>query len=325
MYDLIRFVPAQIAHDFAGLGLSFYSSLYGVETAPAWRSFTWQGLNFSNPLGIAGGVDKNAQHLNSWRQLGCGFVEVGTVTLQPQKANAGKIMSRDWQKQWLWNKMGFPSHGAEEVFFNLNRSKGDLAAPVFVNIGKNRNTPNEEALQDYLQLTLRLNPVADVFVINISSPNTQGLRDLQAKESLEKLVTRVCQVSQRPVLVKLSPDLSESQLTEALEASSSAGAQGFILTNTTLSRPEISPFPKEGGVSGAFVRELSLKSLRHARAVLGQSYPGLLVSAGGVLTSEDILQRLDLGAQLVQTYSGLVFKGPGFFLKALADLNPKRS
>ena len=142
--------------------------------------------DFENPLGIAGGVDKNAEHLDSWKHLGCGFIEIGTVTYEPQKANAGKIMDRHWEYQWLWNKMGFPSHGSEEVFFNLSREKKDYPLPIFVNIGKNRETPLEQATQDYLQIVLRLNPVADVFVVNISSPNTMGLRDLQGKEYLQK-------------------------------------------------------------------------------------------------------------------------------------------
>jgi dihydroorotate dehydrogenase len=320
MYNLVRFLPAKLAHDFAGVGLSVYSSFFGAPAAPEWQSLQWQGLNFPNPLGIAGGVDKNAEYLSSWENLGCGFIEIGTVTPLAQKSNSGKIMDRDWAKRWLWNKMGFPSAGAEEVYFNLLKHKAEFPVPIFVNIGKNRHTSNDTALQDYLKLVLRLNPVADAFVVNISSPNTQGLRDLQAKESLQKLISNISKLSMRPVLVKLSPDLSTEQLTEALEVSVLAGAKGFVLTNTTLSRPENNPFPTEGGVSGEFVRELSLRSLKTAHKVLGKNDSVLLVSAGGVLSANDVLQRLELGAHLVQSYSGLVFNGPGFFLKTLEDL-----
>ncbi|MEN0060059.1 MAG: quinone-dependent dihydroorotate dehydrogenase, partial [Bdellovibrio sp.] len=145
------------AHDLSPLALPLYSLLHGRKT-PHWKSFTWRGLHFANPVGIAGGVDKNADHLKDWWSLGCGFVEVGTVTPQPQLANPGKILDRDEALQAMWNKMGFPSHGAEEVFFNLASYAPHYRTPLFVNIGKNRITANEKAVEDYLYLVDKFRP-----------------------------------------------------------------------------------------------------------------------------------------------------------------------
>lgn len=329
MTPLWKFVPAELAHKLAPLGLSVYSSVCGGET-PLWRAFDWNGIHFPNRLGLAGGMDKNAEHLLHWQRLGAGFLEIGTVTPRPQKPNPGKIIDRDWDTQTLWNKMGFPSHGAEDVFFNLRQHQVDVKIPVFVNIGKNRITSAEDAVRDYQFVAFRLGPVASGFVINVSSPNTKGLRDLQSKEELSRLVKGVKEVLDhqgwnKPVLVKLSPDLSPDQLKDAIEAALEAGAQGITLTNTTLWRPQDSHFPKEGGLSGLPLKELSLKSLELTHQFLGgKNKTSLLISVGGVMTAADVQERLDLGADLVQVYSALVFSGPRFF-KTVAEhfVNPQ--
>lgn len=311
-------LPPQWAHDLSSLALPFYSFIHGRKT-PHWKSFTWRGLHFANPLGIAGGVDKNAENLKSWWALGCGFVEVGTITPRPQTPNPGKIVDRDLRLQAMWNKMGFPSDGAEEVFYNLTSYAPNYRTPIFVNIGKNRYTPNTHAVQDYLTLVDKFRPFADAYVVNISSPNTKGLRDLQNKDNLTALigpiVERVSRFEPTPVLVKLSPDMGDENLAETVVHCQNLGIDGFVLTNTTLSRPSGCHFPvEEGGLSGAPLKELSKRALKVAIDSLGKKREGLLlVSAGGVMTPEDVFERLHMGADLVQIYSALVFHGPGFF------------
>ncbi|MNJ92585.1 Dihydroorotate dehydrogenase [compost metagenome] len=310
-------LPPQWAHDLSPLALPLISLIHGKKT-PEWHSLTWRGLHFKNPMGIAGGVDKNAENLKDWWALGCGFVEVGTVTPREQGANPGKIMDRDMRLHAMWNKMGFPSHGADEVFFNLASYGPNYRTPIFVNIGKNRHTPNHEAVNDYLDLVDKLRPFADVYVVNISSPNTKGLRDLQNKENLRDLlcpiIDRVSHFEPTPVLVKLSPDMGEEALAETVVACQEMGVDGFVLTNTTLTRPTGCHFPKEGGLSGAPLKELSRRSLEIAVQSLGKKREGmLLVSVGGILTPDDVFERLQMGADLVQIYSALVFHGPQFF------------
>lgn len=310
-------LPPQLAHDFSSLALPLISTLNEQDT-PEWKSFSWRGLNFKNPVGIAGGVDKNAEHLNDWWRLGCGFVEVGTITPLPQAANPGKIMDRDLHLQAMWNKMGFPNAGADEVYYNVLSSGPKYRTPLFVNIGKNRNTPNLEAVQDYLFLVDKFKTLADCFVVNISSPNTKGLRDLQNKENLRLLLSPILEKVQKngttPVLVKLSPDMGDEGLAEAITHCKDIGVDGFVLTNTTLSRPDGCHFSNEGGLSGAPLKKLSLNALKIAVETLGTAKNDkLIVSVGGIMTPEDVFERLQLGANLVQIYSALVFEGPKFF------------
>ncbi len=309
-----KHLPAGLAHRLAPLGLSYFASQMPDET-PEWKSFTWNGIRFPNRLGIAGGMDKNAEYLHLWKKLGAGFIEVGTITPYAQSANKGKIVDRDWEAQNLWNKMGFPNQGADEAYFNILNTKDELKLPVFINIGKNRSRDNSEAEIDYLYLTDRFLPIADLFVVNVSSPNTSGLRDLQSEDTLRKLTDQVVKRAQgKPVLVKLSPDMSEEQLRDSLSACGASGVQGVILTNTTLSRPQNCPFPAEGGLSGKSLADLSKKNLKIALDHVKEFRSDLLmISVGGVLSSDDVKQRLDMGADLVQCYSALIFNGPKFF------------
>lgn len=303
----------QLAHDVGPLALKLYS-LFADPTPPAWRSFLWRGLVFKNRVGIAGGVDKNADNLKAWWALGCGFVEIGTVTPLPQEPNPGKITDRHATSRSMWNRMGFPSEGAEEVLANLRAAK-PFATPVFVNIGKNRATMNDDAVNDYLALVRELGDVADAFVVNISSPNTKGLRDLQNRQALRELLRPVkLAAGLKPVLLKLAPDLDGESLAEAVTTAADQGIDGFILTNTTLSRLPDMPYPPEGGVSGAPLAELSKRALRTVIETLGERREGkLLVSVGGVMTPDEVFERLSMGADLVQCYSALIYEGPGFF------------
>jgi dihydroorotate dehydrogenase len=309
-------LPPEWAHDLGPYGLKLFS-LFKAEPTPVWQPFSWRHLQFKNPLGLAGGVDKNAESLSDWWKLGAGFVEVGTVTPRPQKANPGKIMDRDLNQKALWNKMGFPSQGMEEVFYNL-RGYDERVTPVFVNVGKNRDTPNDKAVEDYVAVVRRMKPLADAFVVNISSPNTTGLRELQNKSALSDFLAPILNEARKPiakpVLLKLSPDLSPEQLEDAVLVALDLGIDGFVLTNTTLARPAGISFPAEGGLSGAPLKGLSCEILQKTLQLLGDRRGDkLIVSAGGILTPEDVFERLQMGADLVEIYSALIFEGPGFF------------
>lgn len=321
MNPIWKFVPAGLAHELAPIGLSIYADLFGSEIRQ-WQSFTWKGIHFPNRLGIAGGVDKNASLLSVWPRLGAGFIEVGTVTPKPQDPNPGQIMDRNWEQKSLWNKMGFPSDGAPDVVHRISCSEKSI--PIFLNIGKNRATKNEDATQDYLECVKTLDAVADVFVVNVSSPNTKGLRDLQNKESMQNLIAALVRKTTKPILTKLSPDMTDEQLKDVVEGCVQGGCSGFVLTNTTLSRTSEMSYPAEGGVSGAPLTELAKSALKKVIALLGEKRKGLLlISAGGVMSAEEVQARLQLGADLVQTYSGLVFNGPGFFQQVADVLTAK--
>jgi dihydroorotate dehydrogenase len=315
-----------LAHDLAPIGLhllaEFLPGLDEVSGGPA--EFVWETLRFRHRLGIAGGVDKSGDSLVDWQNLGAAFLEVGTVTPRPQNPNSGRILARDWSGETLWNRMGFPSDGAQEVALNLARNREQLKVPLFVNLGKNRDTPNAMASEDYAEVAEALKTFADVFVVNVSSPNTMGLRSLQDDDALRAILTAVIEVQKAspqgshskkiPILIKLSPDLTSAQLRQLLETGMKFGASGFILTNTTLHRPPESPFPREGGLSGKALAILSESAL-HAAMDFKKTHgvQMLTVSSGGVLSPDDALKRVDMGADLVQLYSALVFRGPMLF------------
>ncbi len=311
-------LPTKWAHSLSPLVLRWLNH-FGEGQPLVWKSKTWKNLIFKNPMGIAGGLDKNGEFLKAWWNLGAGFVEVGTVTPEPQGANSGEIMSRNIPARALWNRMGFPSHGADEVHYNLSAFRPYLT-PVFVNVGKNRHTPLDLAANDYLSVMDRLKFLADAFVINISSPNTAGLRDLQKKENLVNLLlplVKFCKdLKNKPLLLKLSPDLTNDELKETVEAASEVGVDGFVLVNTTLSRTQDIPFPNEGGMSGQPLGDRAEEVLKETLKILGPHREGkLIISVGGVFTAEDALRRLQLGADLVQAYSAVVFEGLNFFKK----------
>ncbi len=310
-------LPSALAHDLSPYFLGLYSKFKKYES-PSWHSFTWRGLEFKNPLGIAGGVDKNGDQVRGWWSLGAGFVEVGTVTPAPQKGNSGRVMSRSLSHQALWNRMGFPSRGADYVREQMESLLEPHFTPIFVNIGKNAQTPLDRAHEDYIFNLRRLGPYADAFVINLSSPNTEGLRKLLEPQALRGFLQTVIQVNTeefaRPLLLKLSPDMDEEQMAQVLELSLELGLDGWILTNTSTALRQGLSFPREGGVSGGPLAPLARERLIFATKILGPRRNGrLLISCGGVLSAEDVFDRLELGAQLVQVYSALVFQGPSFF------------
>lgn len=315
MTPIWKHLPASWAHALAGVGVEITSEIFGQEAVASWDPLTFQGITFPNRIGLAGGADKDGQHVLAWQRLGAGFVEIGTVTPRPQNPNPGKIMDRDWLRQNLWNKMGFPSAGASEVSCNLAKDLQDIQIPVLVNLGKNRDTSAEKAFEDYASVLNRFKSLAQGFVINVSSPNTVGLRGLQSADSLRPLCEGLKRLAgEKILLVKLSPDQSDGDFKASLESAAAAGVSGFVLTNTTLHRPEGCPFPTEGGLSGSDLKPLAEAKLTQAIEFLGPRRKNfLLVSVGGITAAEDVKTRLAMGADLVEAYSALVFRGPRFF------------
>jgi dihydroorotate dehydrogenase len=286
------------------------------------------GLTFSNPIGLAAGYDKDGL---GWRGLAClgfGHIEVGTVTPRPQPGNPRPRLFRLPEQRALINRMGFPGRGAQFVARRLGCARPP-GLVLGVNLGKNKDTPLESAHEDYLALMEVFAPLADYLAINISSPNTVGLRRLQARQALEALLIPLMRRRQElrgrlgrplPVLVKLAPDLTEAELDDALDALLNAGVDGIIAANTTLSRPGISsPLAAEaGGLSGVPLGELSLAMIRRIYTQTSGRLP--IIGVGGVMSAADARARLDAGAILVQVYSGLVYAGPGLVLSILHDL-----
>ena len=255
------------------------------------------GLRFRSPIGIAGGFDKNATMMPFLAALGFGFIEVGTVTLKPQPGNPKPRLFRRPQDRALVNRMGFNNDGADAIAARLKA--WERVTPVFVNVGKNRDVPIDGAVDAYVECYRRVAPYADAAVLNLSSPNTPGLRDLQRPEHLDALLHAVRDVKAGPVLVKIAPDLDDAQIAEICEICRNL-ADGMICTNTTA--------VEGGGLSGAPLMEKSTAVLRKVRERVGDGYP--LVGVGGVFTVDDVRAKLAAGADLVQIYTSFVYEGP---------------
>jgi dihydroorotate dehydrogenase len=282
------------------------------------RPVTLWGQTFANPVGLAAGWDKDGLALRGLHTLGFGHVELGTVTPRPQPGNDKPRVFRLREDKALINRMGFPSRGAEHLERRLALRR-NAALKVGVNLGRNKDTPNERAVDDYAALVSRFAGRCDYLVVNVSSPNTAGLRDLQHRDELSRLLTSLVRhraglaedARRTPLLVKLSPDLSEGQLEEAVGAALDAGLDGIIATNTTLSRQGLgSPLREQaGGASGALLSERAQQVLERIVAHTDGRVP--VIAAGGVMGPEDAKRRLEAGASLVQVYTGLVYAGPG--------------
>ncbi|MBB6098904.1 dihydroorotate dehydrogenase [Deinobacterium chartae] len=274
------------------------------------------GLAFPNPVGLAAGFDKNARAVRAWRAMGFGAVEVGTVTPRPQPGNDRPRLFRLPRDRALINRMGFNNDGSEAVATRLRalRAATRLDFPVGVNVGKNKDTPLAQAPADYAACLRAFADVADYFVLNVSSPNTPGLRQLQDRAALEELLSEVARTRATlrrpvPVLLKIAPDLGWEAIDEALTLLEAHALDGIIATNTTLSRAGLSADPGEaGGLSGAPLKARALEVLRHLRARLGDRLP--IVSVGGIETPQDAVQRLRAGASLLQVYTGFIYQGP---------------
>lgn len=272
-------------------------------------------LALSSPVGLAAGLDKNALALPVWEALGFGFVEIGTVTPRPQVGNPRPRVHRIKRAQAIVNAMGFPNDGAEAIGARLERLQASgrwPKIPVGINLGKNKDTPDAEAASDYGKVAKRLAELASYLVINVSSPNTPGLRALQAKDELARILAATQAESQgKPVWIKLSPDLGDEALGEAVEVARSGGAAGLIATNTTITRPVECPSPEGGELKGGFSGQ-PLYPLSKGRITALLSLAGDLpvVGVGGVDRPERAQELLDAGCTAVQLYTGLIYQGP---------------
>jgi dihydroorotate dehydrogenase len=284
---------------------------------PLLRS-TVLGVAFPGPLGLAAGFDKNGTGLNTWGAMGFGYAEVGTVTAHAQPGNPKPRMFRLADDRALLNRMGFNNHGAAELAQRLTGHGASV--PIGVNIGKTKVTPADRAVDDYAESARLLGPHAAFLVVNVSSPNTPGLRDLQAVESLRPILAAVRAETTVPVLVKIAPDLSDTDVDEIADLAVELGLAGIVATNTTISRDGLAtPGAAElgaGGISGAPVARRSAEVLRRLHARVGDRL--VLISVGGIETADDAWERITAGASLLQGYTGFVYGG-GLWAKRIHD------
>lgn len=271
------------------------------------------GLTFPNPVGLAAGFDKDAKLYKELSNFGFGFIEIGTLTPKPQPGNPKKRLFRLPEDGGLINRMGFNNEGVEAAIERLKRNKGIL---IGGNIGKNKLTPNEEAVSDYVQCFEALFPHVDYFVVNVSSPNTPNLRALQDKEPLTHLLQTLKDLNHskskpKPILLKIAPDLTEEQLVDIIDIITSVKIDGVIATNTTLSREGLHSENKSemGGLSGKPVTKKSTEVIRFLHEKSKNAFP--IIGVGGIHSPEDAIEKLEAGASLVQLYTGFVYEGPG--------------
>jgi len=335
MYRWVRpilfLLPAEFAHRLGMLALRLLGAL------PSWRRRTraWltrgsvdlsvraAGLTLPNPIGLGAGLDKNAEAVAGLFALGFGAVEVGTVTPRAQPGNPKPRLFRIPEQEALINRMGFNNYGAAEVASRLARI-ASRPAPLGGNVGMNKDTPLDRAVEDYLQCAALLAPVCDYLVINASSPNTPGLRDLQEPARLTSLLTAVRLVTDRagkhtPLFLKIAPDLSDNELSQIVEVALACRIEGLIATNTTTQRPFSHPLSSQpGGLSGAPLRQMATETVRKA---FSQSRGRLtIVGSGGIFSGADAYEKIRAGASWVQLYTGLVYRGPGLIAKMLREL-----
>jgi dihydroorotate dehydrogenase len=312
-------LPAEVAHGVVQAGLWVWARLFPKARARERLAQTLWGLRFPNPVGLAAGLDKGQVVVPAWFRLGFGFVEVGTITPRPQAGNPRPRLFRLVEGGALVNRMGFNNPGADRVARRLARLPRQ-PGPIGVNVGRNKETPNDRAAADYVAAFRALAPYGDYAAINVSSPNTPGLRALQAQGELRALVEAVAAARDElrratgrrvPILVKVSPDESPERLDSIADAALAGGADGFIATNTTTSRPSLEEHPRAreaGGLSGAPLRDLAERACARLYLRVGDRVP--IIGVGGISTAEDAYRRIRAGASLVQIYTALVYRGP---------------
>ena len=337
MYQLLRSVfflfDAEKVHYFAMNALKMLCSFgfFRKLTASTFKpknsdSLTVFDLSFPNRVGLAAGFDKNARYLRELETLGFGFVEIGTVTPKPQAGNDKPRLFRLTEDKAIINRMGFNNDGVELVKkrlmdWNLKMAKRTSKVIIGGNIGKNKVTPNEEAWKDYELCFNELYDYVDYFVVNVSSPNTPGLRELQEKESLRKILThlqtlRTQKKGYKPILLKIAPDLTNEQLDDVIDLSSEIKLDGLVATNTTISREGLSENSKvksekigAGGLSGLPVRQRSTDVVSYISKRTKGVIP--IIASGGIFTAADAREKIDAGASLVQVWTGFIYQGPG--------------
>jgi dihydroorotate dehydrogenase len=339
MYDLLRpllfNLDAEKAHGITlyAMDVAQRSGLAGLVARPVAPLPTHAfGLSFPNPVGLAAGLDKNADHIDGLGALGFGFIEVGTVTPRAQPGNDKPRMFRLPAHEALINRLGFNNGGVDALVRNVERAK--YRGILGINIGKNKDTPNENAVDDYLHCLERVYPLASYITVNISSPNTQGLRDLQEEETLRRFIGRLREAQEqfgvkhgkrKPMLLKIAPDLADAELDAIAEVLLSAGVDGVICTNTTIDRDAVAGDPlanETGGLSGRPLFERSTAVQRGMAQRLGGRVS--IIGVGGILDGTGAAEKIEAGASLVQLYSGLIYRGPALIAEAVDEIRRQR-
>ena len=270
------------------------------------------GVTFANPVGLAAGFDKNATMIKAMQSLGFGFTEIGTMTPKPQDGNPKPRMFRYPEEKSVQNAMGFNNKGAHKVLKNLKKVY-PFDTPIGANIGKNKTTPEEFALSDYKSLIKKFEDSSDYLVINISSPNTPNLRDLQNEKFINELFTMAKSLTDKPILLKIAPDMEVDMAINLCNSAINAGAAGIIATNTTIDYSLIPNCQNFGGLSGACLTQKSGSLFKEiAKELFGKT---ILISVGGISTGKEAYERIKNGATLVQSYSALIFEGPSMVRK----------
>jgi dihydroorotate dehydrogenase len=326
---LFQFDPEEVHHFTFGMIKNLFKlpvagqivkSKFGFEHPSLERELF--GLKFKNPVGLAAGFDKNALLFDEFAGYGFGFVEIGTVTPKPQPGNPKKRLFRLKEDEAIINRMGFNNDGVDKVAARLKNRRSDVI--IGGNIGKNKVTPNEKATEDYLICFEKLFDVVDYFVVNVSSPNTPNLRELQDKEPLTALLSALEEQNRakshpKPILLKIAPDLTDEQLLDIIDIVKDTGIAGVIATNTTLSREGLHSKNKDetGGLSGKPVRERSTEVIRFLSEKSGKAFP--IIGVGGIHSAEDAIEKLEAGADLVQLYTGFIYEGPTL----VSDINKR--
>jgi len=330
MYKLVKPLFFQMnpeqAHHNVTSGLKFFTKIWGSDALlkslytvedPRLQTTVF-GLTFKNPVGLAAGFDKNADYIEQMSKLGFGFIEIGTVTPKPQPGNDKPRMFRLLNDEALINRMGFNNQGADVAAGRLKHLKEKNGVIIGGNIGKNKVTPNEEAVNDYIYCFNSLFDYVDYFVVNVSSPNTPGLRDLQEKEPLKKILNTLqdlnhAKASPKPILLKIAPDLTDSQLDDIVEIVQDTKIAGVIATNTTISREGLHSDPnlvkEAGGVSGKPLTKRSTEVIKYLSDKSNKAFP--IIGVGGIHSAADAIEKLNAGASLIQIYTGFIYEGPG--------------
>lgn len=313
-------------HNHFPLGRTILRSSFDVNIKGLEREVF--GIKFRNPVGLAAGFDKNGEYIEALSNLGFGFIEVGTVTPLPQPGNDQPRMFRLPQDEAIINRMGFNNKGVDTLAERLRLLKDkDKSIVIGGNIGKNKSTPNEEAVNDYIKCFDRLFDVVDYFVVNVSSPNTPGLRELQEKEPLMHLLNTLQQRNQthevcRPILLKIAPDLTNEQLDDIVEIVMTTGIAGVIATNTTIDRSGLRTTDKvlseAGGLSGKPLTLRSTEVIRYLSEKSNKAFP--IIGVGGIHSPQDAKDKLEAGASLVQLYTGFIYEGPGVVKRICKEL-----
>ena len=329
MYKLVKplffTMDPETAHHTVTGGLKTFSKLWGAKALLS-SVYTVSdsrlgrdvfGLHFKNPVGLAAGFDKNAEYIADMAKFGFGFIEIGTVTPKPQPGNDKPRMFRLVQDAALINRMGFNNQGADVAAERLKNLKNRDGLIIGGNIGKNKLTPNEDAVSDYIYCFKALFDYVDYFVVNVSSPNTPGLRDLQEKEPLKHILHTLQSLNMekaapKPILLKIAPDLTDSQLDDIVEIVQETQIAGVIATNTTISRDGLTSDPKlvqeTGGVSGKPLTARSTQVIKYLADKSQRSFP--IIGVGGIHSAKDAQEKLDAGASLIQLYTGFIYEGP---------------